>query len=64
MGYFVLGLGILCLGFGFFQFSTMFSLYRAQKDEDSLPWAYWTLRALGFFSMAGGILIVVYSLMR
>lgn len=64
MGYLMLGLGIVVLGFGIFQFSAMFGLYQAQKDENTPPWSYWFLRTFSYISMAVGALVILYSLIR
>jgi hypothetical protein len=64
MGYFMLGLGIVVLGFGFLQFSAMFNLYKAQKDDDRAPWAYLILKALAYLSFVLGGLVIFYSINR
>jgi hypothetical protein len=63
MGDFIIGLGITIMGFGFFQFSAMFNLYKAQKDEDTPPWPYWVLRSLAYISMGTGAIIMGYGIL-
>jgi hypothetical protein len=62
MGYFMIGLCVAILGFGFFQFSRMFNLYTAQEHEDKPPWPYWILRTIAYMLMALGVIEMVQSL--
>ncbi len=62
MGNFFIGLCLILLGFGLFQFSRMFNLYKAQWDENAPPWPYWTMRSTSYFLMGLGILLMAGSL--
>jgi hypothetical protein len=62
MNYFMPGLGLLVLGFGFFQFSNLFNLYDADAGvRDGPPVAFVVLRVCAFVSMAFGIVCILYS---
>ena len=62
MNYFMPGLGLLVLGFGFFQFSNLFNLYDADAGAgEGTPVIFMILRGCAFVSMALGIVCIFYS---
>ena len=60
MTYFMAGLGLMVLGFGFFQFSNLFNLYNAATPSGT-PVTYWILRILGYLSMGAGAVVLLAS---
>lgn len=64
MGYFMMGLGFWVLGFAAFQFSSMFGLYRAQKEETDSPWLFWLFRGLAYLLIGVGVCVLLYSFIR
>jgi protein-S-isoprenylcysteine O-methyltransferase Ste14 len=64
LGYFMMGLGFWVLGFTAFQFSSMFGLYRAQKEETDSPWLFWLFRGLAYLLIGVGVCVLLYSFIR
>jgi hypothetical protein len=63
MGDFLAGLGIILLGFGFFQFSKLFGVYTAiPKKEGGIPWTFLVLRTIGFVVMLIGLVVLIIGL--
>jgi len=63
MGDFMIGLCIALLGFGFFQFSGMFNLYEAQKDDITPPWPFLIMRTVAYISMAIGAFMILKGIL-
>jgi len=61
MTYFMAGLSLLILGFGFFQFSNMFNLYNAATPSGS-PVPFWVLRILGYLFMGSGAAVLALAM--
>jgi hypothetical protein len=60
---FFTGLCLLLLGAGIHYFSRMFGLYRAQREEDGVPFPYLVLLALSLGLAAAGAAFLALSLL-
>jgi hypothetical protein len=58
---FFVGLCLLLLGAGIHYFSRMFGLYRAQREEDGVPFPYLALLALSMALAGTGAVFLVIS---
>jgi hypothetical protein len=61
MANFFIGLCVSLLGFGIYQFSHLFGLYRAQNDK-GVPWPYMVLLTISISLILAGIALMAIGL--